>query len=209
MLSAVFILHLYSLLTSAVNIPDPRPASPQIASPEAILINDEYLHRSNETSSFDTVGDSNIYCRQALPEMLPTSVDGCRSTLNSMKRYQDYARQQTFFLAPPGGRGYPRYPSEPPYSITLPEGDCNIIVTTTDQRLSGSFSWKEVRSLTTDILEYCMAKGGTGGRSSIGLPQHSTLEPGWYVYVMGKRPERTSTRLREGADATPVVESIE
>lgn len=82
-------------------------------------------------------------------------------------------------------------PDGPPFDIQTEDGDCAIKVVVdnptggSDYRIEGKFSWRDVRSTATRIIEHC-DDPGQGGFRNIGFPDRPQGAPGWVVFAVGK-----------------------
>lgn len=131
--------------------------------------------KSLNGSSNDEMG-----CFVTPSTMKPTTVDTCRPTLNDLKDWRDYRKQQTFKT-----NEKPRGAHTPPMEYHNPTATCDLRLIAADPRISDEFSWLEVRALAQDILEYCQppSEDGIGGWALIG-PKRA-----WILRVIGKRPD--------------------
>ena len=149
---------------------------------------DNFVASAHESPSHILdVRHTKIYCREVGEK---TTIDGCRPTLDSFRRYPDFSRVQLFRLGPPIAN--PTEPSTPPYWIETPEGDCIIIVEVRApppfraNSFSGWFSWKDVRAVAGKIITTCEEGFGNGGMAGIGDPRHDGNDPGWFIMAVGK-----------------------
>lgn len=101
---------------------------------------------------------TSILCFKAAEGRETTSIDGCRLTLNRIRRLPNYRLKQDF----QEGRN-PREPSKPPYIFHEEGSDCAIQLASGSDTIVDKFSFEQVRSLATDILEDCQTFGGYGG----------------------------------------------
>lgn len=99
-----------------------------------------------------------ILCFKAAEGRETTSIDGCRLTLNRIRRLPNYRLKQDF----QEGRN-PKDPFKPPYIFHEEGSDCAIQLASGSETIVDKFSFEQVRSLATDILEDCQAFGGYGG----------------------------------------------
>ena len=108
-----------------------------------------------------------------------TSVDGCRPTLQHLRRfYMPYSQAQVFqmFKRPPG------LYTPPITHMHIRGSTCAIQMFCADARVEDRFSWKEVYSKATDVLQHCEDHGaGVGGWMNLGRGV------GWKVVVLGVR----------------------
>ena len=111
-------------------------------------------------------------CYEAIPNRPTTSVDGCRSTLNYIKTLPNYRKQQTFLE-----NWWPKEPSRPPYAVHHEKSDCAVKISSFNTKQPDKFSFADVRTLATQILEDC--EPGCGG---IGLIGSTGV---WTVAVIG------------------------
>lgn len=130
----------------------------------------------------------------------PTSITGCRPTLNHIRQhYTPYRTPQLFKMY-----RYPREPFTPPIShLHIPPSDCVIQVFSRISAVEDRFSWEEVRRKAMEVLEFCGEHGdGVGGAMGLGRGL------GWNVVVLGMRtvPEEGGGESEEGGGYVGVME---
>lgn len=129
-----------------------------------------------------------IICLAPKPGRRTTTLDGCRPTLNWIRTLPNYRRIQDFLE----GWG-PKLPTKdgeqkPPFLWHVSRSECAVQVASGSPTLIDHFSFENVRSLATDIIEECKIGGGKGwgfgGIAPIGRGV------GWRVTVSGFSLER-------------------
>ena len=135
------------------------------------------LSGTSESSKADGAPSNGIQCFEPSEELRTTTVDGCRPVLNIMKTFPNYDRVQEF-------QEYkkPKHPCLPPWGLIKKDANCKIeIFAGHDESIVDKFSYKQIRSLATDIIEDCQPPrgAGMGGWSPIGR------EIGWMVRALG------------------------
>ena len=133
-------------------------------------------------------GHGAIHChdRREYPRL--ATVDLCRPILAQIHSWPSFSRTQTFeeFMLPGveinGKRLYP------PFRWSVPDGNCVIELSPLLPGMMDEFSFSDVKSLATDILESCEHEGNHGGTGRIGGKQ------GWFVNVFGSRTPRPGIR---------------
>lgn len=117
-----------------------------------------------------------IECFEPAQGRLPPTIDGCRPTLNEIRKWPKYRVVQRFEVDK-----WPKEPSTPPFSLHHHASDCLILIATTNPEVTDRFSFAEVRGNATEILEECHPSGAIGGIASMGTGI------GWTVTVFGIR----------------------
>lgn len=117
------------------------------------------------------------------PSSRPTTIDGCRPNLNWIRTLPNYRRIQDFQenwgpkLRFTGGL------EKPPFTWHVLGSDCAVQVASGNPAVIDHFSFEQVRTLATDIIEECKLGGGKGwGHGGI-APIGRGL--GWTVAVSG------------------------
>lgn len=126
-----------------------------------------------------------ILCFEAAQGRETTSIDGCRPTLNRLRRLPHYRLEQLF-----QERRYPTEPSKPPYIFNVKDSTCAIQLACGSTIIIDRFSFEQVRALATDIVEDCQTKGGYGGVAPLGAGV------GWTVKVIGHKTADASQRIK-------------
>ncbi|KAL9123890.1 MAG: hypothetical protein Q9217_006725 [Psora testacea] len=163
--------------------PPQLKASPPLSPPILISSSNPFPLSKTNTTTTNSPPSNEIICFEASPHRYRTTVTGCRPTLNEFRTYPEYARRQTFREAE---YGYPRLPHPPPYVLHQAGSDCAILLGSDNEGVMGYFSFKDARTLATEIIEYCQDAGGFGGSAAIGPPDPEGLGR-WAVTVMGTR----------------------
>ena len=104
----------------------------------------------------------------------PPTVDTCRPTLNYLKTFPSYRLVQVF-----EEDKSPKVPSTPPFAFHHTGSDCVIRIATSDAQVTDRFSWAQIRSLATEIVQDCSDRGAYGGWAPIGKGKE------WTVAVLG------------------------
>lgn len=151
--------------------------SDQISPDTAMVTRDlpELVLPSNTTSpSLDGSSQWRILCFEAAQGRQATSVDGCRPTFNLVRGLPNFRLIQEF----QEGK-YPKKPYRPPYIFYHNESTCAIQVASGSKTLNDKFSFEQIKTRATDIVEDCQAQGGYGGVAPLGE------DIGWTVKVIG------------------------
>lgn len=162
--------------------------------PEAVSQRSDLTPRSSQPAILSLNSNTSItagflWCWPKFDAYLPTTVVGCRPTLNALKAFNNFSVRQWFKQ----GRT-PRDPSPPPYNFHKQGSDCEIQVAVKDASIQDKFSFKDIRAKATHILEVCEEAAGLGGTDSLG----ASLPDGWVVRVLGAYkddPDRGFERL--------------
>ena len=161
-----FIFFIYnSFAISLLSRPTNRPSNNVRRSGGSVL------NLATENSTVSTPG-KDIRCYEAVPNRPRTSIDGCRPTLNYIKTFPNYRKQQAFLED-----WWPKEPSLPPYAVHHEASNCAVKISSFDARKPDRFSFADVRTLATQILEDCEA--GYGGIGIVGTTRM------WTVAVIG------------------------
>lgn len=128
------------------------------------------IQNSNDQphSNISTVNDMyrRIVCFPTNRGLKGTDVNGCRPSLNKLRTFKDYAVKQDFVI---GDYPRPRFPHPPPYYIHPYPSTCNLTIVGHFQGQRTWFSFKDVRTRATEIVQHCMDESkGAGGWSMIG-----------------------------------------
>lgn len=107
------------------------------------------------------------------------NMDACRPLFTYMKTLTNYALEQDF-----QEHRRPRLsnmdPTTPPYTWWDEGTHCAIRIMVGDPRASDRFSFRQARTLATEVVQDCQDSGGWGGFADIGRDH-----VGWTVRVMG------------------------
>ena len=125
--------------------------------------------------------NSHITCFGPASGLTPTTVDGCRPTLNELRTWPDYRRVQDFQEGV-----HPLEPQPPPLIVHNLASNCALQVKVRSAEIVDRFSFEQVRTLGADIVEECQGQGGFGGVAPIGRGI------GWIVTVIGFEEDTTS-----------------
>lgn len=123
------------------------------------------LNRTETLFNGKTATAANIECFPAESWRATTDIDGCRPTLNILKRLPNYKRVQDFIEY-----RIPKDPGPPPYTWHYVASSCVVRTASMDPMARDAFSFEGVRALATEIIEYCgdHGRGGSGGFARIG-----------------------------------------
>lgn len=124
-----------------------------------------HLNRTEALFNGKTATAANIECFPAESWRATTDIDGCRPTLNILKRLPNYKRVQDFIEY-----RIPKDPGPPPYTWHYVASSCVVRTASMDPMARDAFSFEGVRALATEIIEYCgdHGRGGSGGFARIG-----------------------------------------
>ena len=131
-----------------------------------------------------SIGQLRVYdirCFDPAPHRSKTNVDGCRPSLNELKQIYKWKVRQVFLE---GQKPKIKIPSDPvvrapPFYIHHAESDCMLAIAG-EEGIKDEFSFEDVRSAATEILEECSSDGpGLGGASQLGS------QNGWIISVSG------------------------
>lgn len=105
-----------------------------------------------------------------------TTVAGCRPVLNYMKGFANYKLIQPF----QEGR-CPTIPGDqkPPLLLFAKTATCAIEIASQRKGFVDAFSFEEVRTVATEVVEECQNSGGFGGSGALGRGME------WRVRIIG------------------------
>ena len=178
------VLKVWVMTLAAISFARALPSFPALdhsSGPSLIL-------STNATSLLIPLVSPPIYCYSGLPGRDPTSIGGCRPTLNYIRQLPQYRKVQYF----QEGR-YPTEPSKPPYYFFVPTGDCGINVSCGSRQITDNISFEQIRAAAIDILEHCQEKG-YGGVMPIGRGI------GWTVKIIGFTAGSANETVEAGGD---------
>ena len=123
-------------------------------------------------------------------EHTSTDVTGCRPLLTKIRGFEPYRIPQTF-------QEYktPVFPFVPPFGFTVKDCTCELRVKATSPRWVDKFSWNDVRTMATDLVENCQPPrgAGEGGWDLIGPKKK------WIVEIVGIEPHKNEALTGLGA----------
>ncbi|KAL2037097.1 hypothetical protein N7G274_010224 [Stereocaulon virgatum] len=136
-------------------------------------------------------------------------MDACRPLFTWMRTLKNYGLVQDF-----QEHRRPRLtnmdPTTPPYTWWDEGSKCAVRIKASDPRVSDSFSFRQARTLATEVVEDCQDSGGWGGIANIGRHQ-----AGWTVRVFGLElgpqppvPSTTFSFRDEGVGNMTVIEGL-